>query len=836
MILLEVAVAAPVTGTYTYRLPESAGITFSSSPYELIGHRVIVPFGRRKITGYVLRVNQAETHERELKDISRIPDTTPLFGSQLIPLFEWISQYYHYPLGEVIKTALPGGLTTRFQKKLFLKSKSALSGYLDQSDRFGWLKVLSEKGEIGPEHTRSILTVGSHKRFAENLAKEKIIEIKSSQVGREVKKRVEQCYHLKPDLFEGDPVHSSEDKSLVINQHTANLSKAEIKLVTLLNNYQHGGINGTPMPRKELIEQYPYGGKIVQKLLNKGLVTAEERRVYRSPLGHPINHTQQNFECNDEQKEAINTINSKLKKAVFHTFLLHGVTGSGKTEVYLQCTELAVAQNKSVIILVPEIALATQVEESFVSRFGDAIALLHSGLSVGEKYDEWCRIAEGKAKIIIGARSAVFAPAQKLGLIIVDEEHDSSFKQEEGLRYQGRDVAIMRAKQFGATVVLGSATPAISSYFNSKNGKYELLELPHRVGQRRLPDVKILDLKNKDRKSTDKLFHQEFTNRLKNTLEQGNQSIVLLNKRGFSASVVCRDCGAMVECKHCKVTLTYHKSRKQLVCHYCSFTQPDMIVCSVCASNHLVPVGFGTERVEEELRLLFPDAAIARIDSDTAHHRPKFLTILQKIKQGDIDIVVGTQMISKGLHFPGVTFVGVVSADSGLSIPDYKAAERTYQLISQVTGRAGRGEVPGEVMIQTLQPDHYAIKMAAEHDYHALAEQEITIRQATGFPPFSRLVSIKIEGDSESGVSNKSTEIAQLARRWCSENQGGERIAVLGPAPCPIERLRNKFRWQLLLKSRSLKHTELLLSHLKANYFPSQGYRVIYDIDPESMM
>lgn len=836
MIVLEVAVAAPVTGTYTYRLSSNINEQGDHHPRGLIGHRVIVPFGRRKLTGYVLEVSEAVQPDRQLKAISSIPDHTPLFGAALVPLFKWVSNYYHYPIGEVIKTALPRGLTARFQKHIVLKSKTDLSAYLAQTKKFPWIATLFETGEINPPDTRIIFSSGPQRRLIKKLERDMVIAVEDRRKSGEVKKRTEWCYHLPADRWQPPAGQRQQPRRLALDQHTAELSSAEKKVVKLLSDYQQKGLVRGAMPRKELIAHYPYGAKIVKKLINKGLVAAVERRVYRSPLGNPIDLSAPPVACNRDQKRVIKRVRGQIKTARFGVFLLHGVTGSGKTEVYLQCTESTIAQNKSVIILVPEIALATQVEESFVGRFGDSVALLHSGLSIGEKYDQWCRIAAGNAKIVIGARSAVFAPSPDLGLIIVDEEHDSSFKQEEGLRYHGRDVAIMRAKQNNAVAILGSATPAVSSYFNTRQGKYELLELPQRVGQRRLPTVKILDLKTAAGKSAATLFRQPFVDRLQGNFEQGNQSIVLLNKRGFSASVICRDCGALVECKHCKVSLTYHKSRKQLVCHYCSFTLPDRITCAVCGSLHMVPIGFGTEKVEEELNGLFPKASIARIDSDTAHHRGKFLKILQGIKDREIDIVVGTQMISKGLHFPGVTFVGIVWADTGLSIPDFKAAERTYQLISQVTGRAGRGEKPGDVIIQTLQPDHYAIKLAAAHDYQALVAQEITIRKATGFPPFSRLVSIKVEGDSAQQVCQNSGEIAALARKWCAENQEGETLTVLGPSPCPLERLRNKFRWQLLLKSRSLTHTARLIAFLQKTVSSNKGNRILYDIDPESMM
>ena len=472
-----------------------------------------------------------------------------------------------------------------------------------------------------------------------------------------------------------------------------------------------------------------------------------------------------------------------MEEQRYKTILLHGITGSGKTEVYLKAAEHALKIGKRVLVLVPEIALATQIEAHFVSRFGGEIALLHSGLSAGERYDEWERTCCGKRSIVIGARSAVFAPLKNLGLIIVDEEHDSSFKQADQLRYNSRDIAILRGKMCQAVTVLGSATPSITSYHHARSGKFELIEMKNRVGSERT--ARDFRCRSETTRRTEiHSFSPSLVQELQKAFKQGNQSILLMNRRGFSASVICRDCGSMVECKHCNVTLNMHKGRQQLVCHYCGFQLPVQTLCTTCGSEKLVPVGFGTERVEEEVVKILPEARIARLDSDVASDRKRFMSILQSVRQRKTDILVGTQMIAKGLHFPEVTLVGVVWADGGLAFPDFRAAEKTFQLIAQVTGRAGRGEKPGQVIIQTMQPLHYAINLAAEHDYQKLVERELQIRKEADYPPFVRLISLRIEGETEKRVREYAFDVAAQATVLAKNRQRGARRAGSGPCTC----------------------------------------------------
>jgi primosomal protein N' (replication factor Y) len=613
------------------------------------------------------------------------------------------------------------------------------------------------------------------------------------------------------------------------------LGKAELKTISILEDIAE--MSGNPaVPRRELVRMYPYGARVVGKLKEKGIIEILNSRVYRTPLGELLPHVSAPEVLTPEQLEAVSAVTDPVVQRKFATFLLHGVTGSGKTEVYLRAAETCLKEGRTVLVLVPEIALATQIEAHFVSRFKDIVALLHSGLSSGERYDEWSRIYTGAAKIVIGARSAVFAPLANLGLVIVDEEHDASFKQEDGLRYNGRDVSIVRAKQSDATVILGSATPSVSTYYHALSGKYKLLTMSQRVGDSELPRVSVIDLKGRVEKTDSSLFHRDLLTGLQKNLDDGKQAILLLNRRGFSTSLICDTCGAKLECRHCRVTLNYHKKINRYLCHYCGFSLAAFDRCSGCGSETIRPIGSGTEKVVEEVARLIPDARVERLDSDISADRKVFLTVLQAMGNGEIDILVGTQIIAKGLHFPNVTLVGIVFADGGLAFPDFRAAERTYQLIAQVTGRAGRGVARGSVIVQTLQPEHYAIGLAAEHRYETLAEREIEIRKHVGFPPFRRLAAVRIEDASENKARSLSGRVASEARSWCTAHDPAKAITILGPAPAPLERLRDQYRWQILLKSDRVEPMHALVEHLETHFKSTSRNRVIIDIDPENML
>jgi primosomal protein N' (replication factor Y) len=561
------------------------------------------------------------------------------------------------------------------------------------------------------------------------------------------------------------------------------------------------------------------------------------------------------FNLTAEQDGALRAIDGRLRTGGFETFLLHGVTGSGKTEIYLRAMERAGAMGRRSLILIPEISLTPQLLDRLGARFPGKIGALHSALTNAERWTQWRRIARGNVDIIVGARSAVFAPIPDLGLIVVDEEHDPSYKQEEGLRYNGRDVAVVRGKLLDCPVILGSATPALESYENCRQNRYRLLEITQRVERRSLPEIKAIDLRARvqppqstpdsarstaatDGKNPDRqLISDTFVHALRENFRVGRQTLVFLNRRGFANFLQCTSCGHVWRCPYCSVTLTLHLKQKRLSCHHCDYRRPPTEICPECKNATLTGIGSGTERIEQALRQLVPQARVARMDRDTTARRGSHEALIRQWEKGEIDILVGTQMITKGHDVFGVTLVGALLADLSLNLPDFRAAERTFQLLSQVAGRSGRGSDPGRVIIQTYAPDHYAIQFLVAHDYKGFFAAESEFRRALNYPPFSRLVSLRLDGPKLEEVEKRAHTLATKLRelQHC-QPRFREHIEVLGPAAAPIERLRNRYRWQLLLRSK--QNTPLLEFARQARELlpPSRKVRLHIDVDPYTML
>lgn len=539
------------------------------------------------------------------------------------------------------------------------------------------------------------------------------------------------------------------------------------------------------------------------------------------------------FVLTSEQQKALDIIRTKLREGGFGVVLLQGVTSSGKTEVYLQAIQEAVTQGLGAIVLVPEVSLTPQTVERFQARF-DGVAVLHSYLSEAEHNSQWHAVAEGRAQVVIGARSAVFAPLERLGLIVVDEEHETAYKQENPPRYHARDVAIMRARQEGAVVVLGSATPSLESYFNALTGKYEGVTLTKRIGDRPLPKVEIVDMKGEFHvgRGTRLLSHR-LEHYMKQSLSKGEQVILFLNRRGFSPFVSCPRCGFVLKCGRCDIALTYHKKDHIALCHYCHKDVSPPQDCPDCAGAKLNYFGLGTERIEEEIRRSFPEYKSIRMDSDTMRGQKSHERAFQTFQKGEAQILIGTQMIAKGLDFPNVTLVGVISADTVLNLPDFRACERTFQLLAQVAGRTGRGPKGGRVVIQSFNPKQYAILAAANHDYHGFAQKELEYRRALGYPPFGCMVRVLFRGRKEGAVREKALEMANTLKEMSGDN--GQRMEVIGPAPAPIPRIRNMSRWNLILKARSYTAITEALEKVSRNK-TSRGVREIIDVDPYNML
>jgi primosomal protein N' (replication factor Y) len=739
--VVEIAIPVPLDRTFHYRVP--AGLV----EFAVAGHRVYVPFGHRKLTGYILGAVSGSPAEG-LKDIIEVLDTNPLWTGNELEFFRWIASYYLYPIGEMLKTALPAGIN--------LQSRITGNGSAD--------KIIG---------------------------------------GRKIKR--EKFYR---------PVNSLE----LLRQ--PGIKAAEILAVIR---------EADEIPAPDLRRRFGQCQAQLKRLLELELISVEEREVYRDPFGEEQVDRDTPRALNHHQAGVLDSLTAALDARSFSPCLLHGVTGSGKTEVYLQTIAHALEQGANALVLVPEISLTPQLVRRFRARFGGGIAILHSALSDGERYDEWRRIRRGLARIVIGARSAVFAPLDKIGIIVVDEEHEASFKQAEGLRYNARDLALVRGRMENAVVLLGSATPLITSLHAVEQGKLTLLSLPERVEGRPMPTVTVARMQG-----IKETISQPLSLALQATLTAGEQSLVFLNRRGFATFLVCGDCAAPLTCPNCSVTLTFHRQRRQSICHYCDYTVPAPGICPACGSMEMKDLGAGTERIESDLRELLPTAGIVRMDSDTTSGKGSHNRLLGRMADGSADILVGTQMIAKGHDFPGVTLVGVISAEASLNMPDFRSSERTFQLLSQVIGRAGRGELPGRVIVQALNPDHYAIQCAIEHNGEQFYHQELEFRREAGYPPFSFLAALLISGTAEKAVEEQANTAARLFNQIKRELK--LRMEILGPAPAPLYRLRGRYRHQILIKALTRNDLRRLIVAWQSSRIVSPAIREIIDIDPVDMM
>jgi primosomal protein N' (replication factor Y) (superfamily II helicase) len=594
-----------------------------------------------------------------------------------------------------------------------------------------------------------------------------------------------------------------------------------------------------PAPLSELNRLFPNCHAVVKRLAAKGLVALEERAALRDPLaGQPPPLAGEPLTLTPEQEQAVREISQGLAAGAFAPFLLHGVTASGKTEVYLAAAEACLAGGRQVLVLLPEIALTHPVARQFRGRFGERVSLLHSGLSDAARLDQWRRIMLGQVDVVVGARSAVFAPLPRPGLIVVDEEHDPSYKHEGGLPYQARDAALYRGKLAGAAVVLASATPSLGTYYRAKAGQYHHLTLHQRVTPQALPDIHLVNLKHERGGRGPKIISAPLAAALQEVLSRGEQALLFLNRRGFDTVVFCLFCGEVFRCQHCSVALTHHRRRDLLACHYCGFVRPLPDRCPECQSAALKRHGIGTEKVEAEAKRLFPEARVSRLDRDSAPHSGRGLKILADFAAGNLDILVGTQMITKGHHFPRVTLVGAIAADQSLFFPEYHAGERTFQLLAQVAGRAGRGEGKGQVLIQTYHPGHYVFNTLQTQDYEAFYAAEIAARRELGYPPFTRLALVRLSGPEEENVSRQARRLADNLRRAVQQDQElASHVRVLGPAPAGLAKLKSRFRWQLLIKSYGRPPLLAVLRQVRrlCSAPPKSKIDLTLDIDPGSL-
>jgi len=827
----DVALAVPLDMAFTYRVPAEAA--------PVVGGRVLVPFRQQRMTGIVV-----ELHDRKpsvtAKKIISVLDPAPVLDEKLLRLGRWIADYYLAPIGEVFRTMLP--LTAEFKRSIGYRLKDAGQMTLHQAGTSGSsarsrrtpeeqaaeFRVLDylvarsfEEDGLGVPHVSPLLRDVGTPPDGRELIREETLR-SATRVTRAVLAGM-----VRKKWLAREDVSAPQDATRTVK--IAALKTAEGKLndnQRVLIDTLTGSGGRVPL---ETLQSLEVPRSTLGTLVRRGMVEIVEApadfSVSRSkPRSAPFE-----FELNAAQKSALGRMCESVAARKFSGLLLHGITGSGKTAVYLAAMRGVLEGGRSAILLVPEIGLTPAVAADLHQIFGDEVAILHSALSDKERAEQWHRIKRGGARMVVGTRSAVFAPVADLALIIVDEEHDSSYKQEETPRYHARDIAVVRAKMSNAVVVLGSATPSLESYYNAKKNKYTLVELPDRVEQRPLPEVEIIDMRLEFQETGhEQVISRKLAAEIQDRIEKKEQVMVLLNRRGYSPVVLCRTCGKKLECRDCAIALTHHKREHKMVCHYCGYLAPVPKACVHCGSEYVYFLGTGSEKLEELLHGMFPQARIARLDRDTVRGHEDFERTLNALNEGELDLLVGTQMIAKGHDIHGVTLVGVVGADVALGLPDFRAAERTFQLLTQVAGRAGRGQTPGKVVLQTLFQDHYAVQYAARHDFIGFYEKELQFRSWMHYPPYSALANVLVRSDK----LDDALQWSGILGKWFDSTRH-EGVRVLGPAAAPIMRLKRDYRYHFVLKSPSREKLNATLRAMLA-YAAQQKIprtQVIVDVD-----
>lgn len=807
--------ASKVDRPFTYKLG-----TFSNIAME--GMRVIVPFGRgnKPIKGFIIRILDDFTKGYKTKDIIDIIDTEPLVSKELIELGLWMKDKYLSPYLDALQQILPPGdykeINTFIELNDFNKDNE-----LELSEQ-RVVEYLRRKEICLLEELKKDIKISNFNEVLLGLSASKIISI-SIDIKTTVTKKYVRWIKI------NDSIEYNHAIELIGKR-----AKKQLEIFQYIYNNKESQLN-------KLLEALNTSLSTVRSLEEKNLIILYEKEINRTPIKKEIK-TYRKLNFNYEQNYAFNQIVESIDNVRKDNYLIHGVTGSGKTEIYLQLVEEMLKRNKDSIILVPEISLTPQTIDRFVGRFGDEVAVLHSKLSHGERFDQWRSIRDGKVKIVVGARSAIFAPFRNLGLIIIDEEHEDTYKSSQNPKYNTLEVAQKRTELEDAMIILGSATPSIETYYRTLQGKFKLLNLKERATKQDLPKVVLVDMREELELGNKSIFSLALYNELKRNIEIGKQAILFLNRRGFSSFVSCRSCGHVIKCTNCEISMTYHRNVNRLRCHYCGKTEEIPKVCPECGSNYIKYFGVGTERVEVETKKLFPTARIVRMDSDTTIAKGSFEKILDDMKDRKIDILIGTQMISKGLDFPDVTLVGIIAADTTLNLPDYRSPEKAFHLITQVAGRAGRGDISGKVILQTYNPEHYSIIYSKNQDYLSFYNTEISLREEFLYPPFINLISILIYGDNNNSVKYMSSRIYDIIKEYIIDKHEDLFVNFLiGPNPAPIEKIKNNYRWQIIIKSSDdeLEGLKSLLTRvciLDEYKIKEEGIKISIDINPNTIL
>lgn len=798
-VIVDVA-AYPIDRPFDYIIPETMESVIEP------GVRVKVPFGPRKVLGYITAIkDNSELAGTKLKSIHELIDLEPVFSSELLQLAKWLAdETLAYEI-DALQVMLPAAMRAKYEKFIHVNESDAIEDP-------AFLHCLAGRKRITLKEAAEQNLLSTVKRYTD----QGIISIETAISQKTGVKKVRMIL-----------VASEPEIRGVLETVSPQAKKQVILLNWLILNA------GIVISAKELMIRSGVQAAVLKTIIEKGAAREEQMEVYREPDVPQLQDVRMPEILTDEQQIALNQITTSSDTSNSETFLLHGITGSGKTEVYLRAINHVLNKGQEAIVLVPEISLTPQMTMRFKERFGPLVAVMHSGLSAGEKFDEWRKIHRGEVKVVVGARSAVFAPFKNLGILILDEEHESTYKQEDTPRYHARDVAIKRAEFYKCPVILGSATPSLESYARASKGVYTLLTLTKRAKNQDLPVVTVVDMREELKTGNRSMFSVELADAVRVRLEKGEQTVLFLNKRGFSSFVLCRDCGTVVECPNCDISLTYHRSNEKLKCHYCGHEEQVPIICPQCESEHIRFFGTGTQKAEEEIAKLFPGARVLRMDVDTTKKKGSHERILRQFSEGHADILLGTQMIAKGLDFPNITLVGVLAADTTLHLADYRAAEKTFQLMTQVSGRAGRHDLPGEVFMQTYSPEHYAIELAKEQHYEPFYSMEMSARKQYGYPPFYFITLVQFSHEDLLKVA----DFAEKGSRFLKDHLSSETM-IIGPTAAAISRVNNRYRYQCLIKyKKEPKLTETLqqlIKYYRTDWIKS-GLIMSVDRDPASI-